>query len=118
MCRKAFFICIGLLLSAAQAQAAPTFNKVHGMCKSPFLLRIKGEEAGSVVRYTLDGSEPTAESPQFTVNLYVKNTTIVRAAEFRDGAICSDVATASYIFPADVLEQPALPVQSGGARPY
>lgn len=109
MYRKAFSLSIGLLFAAAQAYATPTFNKVHGMCKSPFLLRIKGEEAGAVVRYTTDGSEPTAESQQFTVNLYVKNTTIVRAAEFKDGVICSDIATASYIFPADVLEQPALP---------
>ena len=109
MYRKAFSLFVGLLLTVSAGQATPTFNKVHGMCKSPFLLRIKGEEVGTVVRYTLDGSEPTAESPQFTTNLYINGTTIIRAAEFQDSIRCSDVATASYIFPADVLEQPALP---------
>ena len=98
-----------LLLAFSTVQANPTFNRQHGICRSPFLLRVKGEEAGAVVRYTLDGSEPTAESTQFTTNLYVTTTTIIRAAEFKDSIRCSDVVTASYIFPAAVLEQPALP---------
>ena len=109
MYRKAFILFVGLSVAAVAAWATPTFNKTHGMCKSPFLLKIKGEKTGAVIRYTLDGSEPTAESQQFTTNLYIKNTAIVRAAEFRDTVRCSDVATASYILPADVLEQPALP---------
>ena len=109
MYKKAFILSVGLSLAVVSAQAIPTFNKAHGMCKSPFLLKIKGEEDGAVVRYTLDGSEPTAESQQFTTNLYITNTTIVRAAEFMDTIRCSGIATASYIFPADVLEQPALP---------
>ena len=79
------------------------------MCKSPFLLKISSSETGTVVRYTLDGSEPTAASPEFTTNLYISSTTIIRAADFRDDVRCSDVVTSSYIYPANVLEQPALP---------
>ena len=109
MYRKVFILAVCLSVSAVAVQATPTFNKAHGVCKSPFLLKIKGEEAGAVVRYTTDGSEPTAESPQFTTNLYVDGTTIFRAAEFRDGVRCSDIATSSYIFPGDILAQPALP---------
>ena len=36
----------------------------------------------AVVRYTLDGSEPTAASPQFNGSLTLKQTTMVRAAAF------------------------------------
>ena len=96
-----------LMLSTVQAQVK--FNHKHGICKAPFVLKVSGSEAGSVIRYTLDGSEPTAESPQFTTNMYIKNTTIMRAAAFKDGVRSSDIATASYIFPADVLAQPAVP---------
>ena len=96
-----------LMFSSVQAQV--TFNRQHGISKAPFVLKVSGSQAGSVIRYTLDGSEPTAESPQFTTNMYIKNTTIMRAAEFQDGVRSSDIATASYIFPADVLAQPAVP---------
>lgn len=109
MYKKIFILFSGLSIAAVAAWATPTFNRAHGVCRSPFLLKVKGEETGSVVRYTLDGSEPTAASPEFTTNIYVNSTTIIRAAEFRDGVRCSDIATASYIFPANVLEQPALP---------
>ena len=109
MYKKIFILFAGLSIAAVAAWATPTFNRAHGVCRSPFLLKVKGEETGSVVRYTLDGSEPTAASPEFTTNIYVNSTTIIRAAEFRDGVRCSDIATASYIFPANVLEQPALP---------
>ena len=98
-----------LFLSLSVIQAEPTFNRAHGVSKSPFLLRVSGSEAGAVIRYTLDGSEPTAESPQFTTNMYISSTTIIRAAEFKGETRCSEIATASYIFPASVLQQPAAP---------
>ena len=109
MYKRALTLSVGLLLAITAVQSNPTFNRVHGVCRSPFLLKVKGEEAGTIVRYTLDGSEPTAASPEFTTNLYVSSTTIVRAAEFRDDVRCSDIVTSSYIFPASVLEQPTLP---------
>ena len=98
-----------LFLSLSVLQAEPTFNRAHGVSKSPFLLRVSGSEAGAVIRYTLDGSEPTAESPQFTTNMYISSTTIIRAAEFKGETRCSEIATASYIFPVSVLQQPAVP---------
>ncbi|MBO7067694.1 MAG: CotH kinase family protein [Bacteroidaceae bacterium] len=73
------------------------------------MLRVSSSETGAVVRYTTDGSEPTAESPQFTSNLYIDSTTIIRAAEFKGDVRSSDVVTVSYIFPSTVLEQPAAP---------
>ena len=109
MLRRLFFLTAWLFISLSPSHAEPVFNRLHGVCKSPFLLKISSSETGVVVRYTLDGSEPVATSPQFTSNIYVKSTTIIRAAEFRDDVRCSDIVTASYIFPASVLEQPASP---------
>ena len=109
MLQRLFFLTAWLFISLSPSHAEPVFNRLHGVCKSPFLLKISSSETGVVVRYTLDGSEPVATSPQFTSNIYVKSTTIIRAAEFRDDVRCSDIVTASYIFPASVLEQPASP---------
>ncbi|MBR5394793.1 MAG: CotH kinase family protein [Bacteroidaceae bacterium] len=109
MLRRLFFLTAWLFISLSPSHAEPVFNRLHGVCKSPFLLKISSSETGVVIRYTLDGSEPVPTSPQFTSNIYVKSTTIIRAAEFRDDVRCSDIVTSSYIFPASVLEQPALP---------
>ena len=109
MLRRLFFLTAWLFISLSPSHAEPVFNRLHGVCKSPFLLKISSSETGVVIRYTLDGSEPVPTSPQFTSNIYVKSTTIIRAAEFRDDVRCSDIVTSSYIFPASVLEQPASP---------
>ena len=109
MYKRAFVFSVSVLLVLSALQAQPTFNRQHGICKAPFLLKVYGSETGAVVRYTLDGSEPTAASPQFTANIYVTSTTILRAAEFKGEERCSEIVTSSYIFPASVLEQPALP---------
>ena len=51
--------------------------------------------AGGVVRYTLDGSAPTAESPAFG-GITVHNKTTVRAATFVEGLRWSEVEEATY----------------------
>ena len=50
------------------------------------------------VHYTLDGSEPTAESFRYTVPLRVGETTVLRAATFREGLVPSRPITHSYVF--------------------
>ena len=97
------------LLVLIPLRAELTLNKPHGIYKSPFMLRISSNESGAVIRYTLDGSEPTATSLQFSGNIYVGTTLIVRAAEFKNGQRISDIVTSSYIFPSSVLEQPDAP---------
>jgi len=109
MFKRLFLLTAWLFITLSPSHAEPVFNRLHGVCKSPFLLKISSSETGAVVRYTLDGSEPVSASPQFTGNIYVNSTLIVRAAEFKDDVRCSDIVTASYIFPNAVLSQPAAP---------
>ena len=109
MYRKPYILIIMLLLALSPLRAELTFNKPHGIYKSPFMLRISTNESGAVIRYTLDGSEPTATSLQFSGNIYIGTTLIVRAAEFKNGTRFSDIVTVSYIFPSSVLEQPDAP---------
>ena len=53
---------------------------------------------GTIVRYTLDGSEPTANSPAYTRPITIDNTTTVRAKAFCDGYLSGRSVTQSYIF--------------------
>jgi hypothetical protein len=62
---------------------------------------------GSEIRYTTDGSEPTAQSPLYTAPLEVGQTTTLRATAFRKGKAVSLPALAYYVKMAS--EQPPKP---------
>ncbi|MCH2373294.1 MAG: CotH kinase family protein [Planctomycetes bacterium] len=76
------------------------------------------------VRYTLDGSEPTAESSFFEGAIPIEENTIVRAAVFLDGEVISEPATRVYFLDADAYDLPIVSVafddfslvHTGGAR--
>ena len=64
---------------------------------------------GTVIRYTLDGTEPTAGSLQYKAPLTFSTTQVVKARLFCDGWLSPMAKTESYIyFPRDVT----LPVVS------
>ncbi|MDR2470035.1 MAG: NPCBM/NEW2 domain-containing protein [Tannerella sp.] len=65
--------------------------------------RLEGVE----IRYTTDGSEPTARSPLYTAPLKIAQTTTVRATAFRKGKPASLPGSAHYVKMPDVL--PATP---------
>lgn len=105
--KRLFFILIVAIL-ATNAVAQPKFSQPHGLYDvSSLSVAITGNE-GSVIRYTTDGSEPTASSTKYTAPLTLKKTTILRAVEVRGDSL-SDIATASYIFTSSVLSQPNNP---------
>ena len=86
--------------------AQPLFSVPHGLYDAESLtVSIEGNTAGAQIRYTTDGSEPTADSQPYTKPITLLRTTILRAAEVADGTLCSPVATASYIFQSNVLSQ-------------
>ena len=64
--------------------------------------------ASGTIRYTLDGSAPTAESPEYTGPIYIDKTTVIRAVNFEEGALPSRAMSLSYI----INENHSLPVLS------
>ena len=65
------------------------------------------------IRYTLDGSYPTADSPLYKRPLRLSETTVIRAVNMEDGCLPSEAATFSYI----INEGHSLPVVSVTADP-
>jgi hypothetical protein len=105
---KRLFYILFVAIVATNAVAQPKFSQPHGLYDvSTLSVTIIGTE-GSVIRYTTDGSEPTASSTKYTAPLTLKKTTILRAVEVKGDSL-SDITTASYIFTSSVLSQPNNP---------
>ena len=85
---------------AKQKVATPTFTPVAGTYTEPKTVTIACATPGAVIYYTTDGTEPTANSTQYTDGFELNANTTVKAIAMKDGNdwLPSDVATAEYIF--------------------
>lgn len=70
-------------------------------------------EAGGEIRYTTDGSIPTASSARYDGPISLSETTVIRAINIEDGKITSEPAQFSFI----INEGHTLPVVSLTAEP-
>ncbi len=75
--------------------AAPTLSPEGGFFPGATVVTMTGP-AGATIRYTLDGSEPTATSTAYAGPVNVNGTTVIRAACFAGGAGESFTTTNSY----------------------
>ncbi|HZL43195.1 MAG TPA: lamin tail domain-containing protein, partial [Verrucomicrobiae bacterium] len=73
-------------------------NVNRGHFNMPFTLVLSCPTAGATLRYTTNGSEPTASSPVFPASLTVPGTTLLRAAGFKPNCLPSKTLTESYLF--------------------
>lgn len=81
------------------------FGIERGVRTESLALLLATETPDATIRYTLDGSEPTAaRGLRYTTLLNLTNTVVVRAAAFRDGWAPSRVTTHTYLFPERVAE--------------
>jgi hypothetical protein len=76
---------------------APTFSPVAGTYTEAQTVTISCATANSTIYYTLDGTEPTNASTQYTSALAISSTTTVKAIAYV-GTVASTVATATYHF--------------------
>jgi hypothetical protein len=113
---------------------APRFSIPHGIFRQAIELELQAAEPGSTLVYTTNGSPPSltngvAVTPPSagllaSVRLPIADTTVVRAASFRDGFEPSPSVTQTYVFAERVARQPArpagLPIQwaDGSAADY
>ena len=98
------------LLTAANLWAQPRFSKPHGLYDARSInVTITPTDPAAQVRYTTDGSTPTAQSKLYTAPLNLTATTLLRAVEVKDGVLSDSITTASYIFVSSVLNQPDIP---------
>ncbi|MFF7158525.1 chitobiase/beta-hexosaminidase C-terminal domain-containing protein [Streptomyces sp. NPDC008139] len=76
--------------------ATPTFSPAGGTFSSAQSVTISDATSGASIRYTLDGSTPTASSTLYSAPLNISASTTVKAIGIKSGSTNSAVATASY----------------------
>ena len=78
----------------------------HGFYEAPFALELSTPTAGAEIRYTLDGTEPTADHGLvYSGPLTVDRTTTLRAGAFKAGDLAPPTIAQTYLFLDDVIRQ-------------
>ncbi|HZJ15862.1 MAG TPA: lamin tail domain-containing protein [Chthoniobacteraceae bacterium] len=84
------------------------FSVKRGFFTAPFAVTITTPTAGATIRYTTDGSTPTATSGTlYSGPININGTTVLRAAAFKTGFQPTNVDTQTYLFLNDVVTQSA-----------
>ncbi|MBQ9431612.1 MAG: chitobiase/beta-hexosaminidase C-terminal domain-containing protein [Kiritimatiellae bacterium] len=112
--------CDFTLTQAGMAQlSAPTVNPADGttFVGSSRRVSVGGAETGAEIRYTLDGSEPTATSKLYTKSFNVFDTTVVKARAFKAGMLPSETVSVRIVrlqTLAEALDVPLWTVTTDG----
>jgi hypothetical protein len=82
------------------------FSHDRGFYETNFSVAITSDTIGATIRYTTNGSTPTATNGLiYAAPIPIAGTTTLRAAAFKTGLLPSDVDTHTYIFLNDVIRQ-------------
>lgn len=88
------------LLRVNAAAAAPTLSPAPGLHVAPQTVTLASSTPGAIIRFTLDGSEPTATHGQlYSGPLPVTTTREVRAVAMLNGLSLSPVTSGTYTIP-------------------
>ncbi len=83
-------------ISSTQTVASPVFNPAGGTYTSTQSVTITCATSGAQIRYTTDGTEPTASSALYSAALTISSTTTVKAKAFVSGMSSSATISQSY----------------------
>jgi hypothetical protein len=75
---------------------APVVSPSGGTHVGSVTVALGTPTSGATIRYTTDGSTPTAASAAYTAPLVISQTTTIRAITTADGMLDSDVSSAAY----------------------
>jgi alpha-tubulin suppressor-like RCC1 family protein len=93
--------------------ASPTFSPAAGTYTTAQSVTVSTTTVGSVIRYTLDGSDPTPWSPVFAAPITVAASLTVKARAYRPDQIASAVASAAYTINSGAVDAPTFSVAGG-----
>jgi len=92
----------------------PQFSAQAGYVGASFNLTLSTPQPGITIRYTLDGSYPTAASPVYGAPINITETTVVKAIALSNDAqvLPSFIETNTYFLGADTHTLPVVSVSS------
>ncbi len=81
-------------------------SRTHGYAEEPFELVLSCSTPDAVIRYTVNGDDPTEETGTlYQGPLEIDRTTVLRAAAFKEGYKPAASITQSYLFLDDIIAQ-------------
>jgi hypothetical protein len=98
----------GLVLERVTQTAVPMISPAGGRYEAPVEVTMRPADPGAQIHYTLDGSQPTADSALYQVPFQVAETAVVRAVAFTAGLLASPIHTQTYL----INEETQLPIVS------
>ncbi len=107
-------ITVTVKVAAPKTVATPVASVKAGTYASAQTVELVCETDDVTIRYTTDGTEPTADSPKYDAPIVVSTSTTVKVRAFREGWIPSEVATFEYKIEADSDKDPG---QDPGQNP-
>ncbi|MEZ5329617.1 MAG: chitobiase/beta-hexosaminidase C-terminal domain-containing protein [Verrucomicrobiales bacterium] len=85
--------------------ATPEFSVQRGHYSEPFDLELTTPDADAIIYYTDDGDTPGPDDQKYTGAVRIEETAVIRAVAIRGDELPSPVATNTYLFVSDIVEQ-------------
>ena len=82
---------------------APAVTPAGGAFPKPVRVEISGESVGAEIRYTLDGSSPTPNSPKYTGPIEISEHATLMARAYEKGMPPSPVSEAEFTIDPDII---------------
>ena len=95
----------------------PTSNVSRGFFTAPFAVILSCERSDAVIRYTTNGSLPTAANAAYSAPITINGTTVLRFTSFASDSIPSETVTQTYLFADSVVNQNSPPYFGGNPQP-
>ena len=107
----------GDICDAKHILGTPVFSEQGHVTTSSATIKLElslpeGAPEGAIIRYTKDGSEPTATSTKYTSAISISKTTAIRAKVFCDGWLSPMSSAQSYIFHPREMTNPIFSIQT------
>ena len=91
------FVKVGDVEPPTPVVATPTFTPAAGTYFEEQTVSITCTTDNATIHYTLDGSDPTEESPVYEAPLTISESTTIKAIAMKEGYDDSDIAEATYV---------------------
>ena len=95
------------VITPGEKLVSPLVTPAGGTFAGPVKLTLEAAITGSVIRYTLDGSDPTETSPIYKDSLMMVRSATLKSATFRARFPTSDVVTSTFTITGSGILAPA-----------
>jgi outer membrane protein assembly factor BamB len=82
---------------------SPEISPAGGAFREPVTVSITADDEASSVRYTVDGTAPGLDSPQFTGSLCIDSSTLVKTRAFDQQGRAGRISEAQFVIDASIL---------------